>query len=46
MGLWVLMAKNGDVPQKVGDLASELDADPMLLGMFSGNQPFQTSVRR
>ncbi|KFH42551.1 Demethylsterigmatocystin 6-O-methyltransferase-like protein [Hapsidospora chrysogenum ATCC 11550] len=31
-GLWKLMARNGDRPQKVADLASELGVDPVLLG--------------
>ncbi|KAH8775295.1 S-adenosyl-L-methionine-dependent methyltransferase [Diaporthe sp. PMI_573] len=31
-GLWILMAKNGDGPQKVTDLADTLGFDPVLLG--------------
>lgn len=31
-GLWVLMAKNGDGPQNVADLAETLGFDPVLLG--------------
>lgn len=31
-GLWILMAKNGDGPQNVSDLADKLDFDPVLLG--------------
>ncbi|KXG50685.1 Winged helix-turn-helix transcription repressor DNA-binding [Penicillium griseofulvum] len=31
-GLWVLMAQNGDEPQKVTDLAVSLGVDPKLLG--------------
>jgi hypothetical protein len=30
-GLWKLMAKNGDRPQKVGELAEGIGADPVLL---------------
>ena len=30
-GLWVLMARNGDKPQKVTDLAASLGVDPNLL---------------
>lgn len=30
-GLWVLMAQNGDQPQKVSDLAASLGVDPQLL---------------
>ncbi|KAJ5385475.1 Winged helix-turn-helix transcription repressor DNA-binding [Penicillium concentricum] len=30
-GLWVLMARNGDQPQKVTDLAASLGVDPRLL---------------
>lgn len=30
-GLWTLMAKNGDKPQKVADLSRELGIDPALL---------------
>jgi hypothetical protein len=32
-GLWKLMAKNGDKPQKVVDLAESVKVDPILLGM-------------
>lgn len=31
-GLWILMAKNGDGPQNVADLADTLGFDPVLLG--------------
>ncbi|KAK2037189.1 S-adenosyl-L-methionine-dependent methyltransferase [Colletotrichum somersetense] len=31
-GLWKLMAKHGDKPQKVGELAADLGVDPVLLG--------------
>lgn len=31
-GLWILMARNGDGPQNVSDLADKLDFDPVLLG--------------
>ncbi|OHW94104.1 catechol o-methyltransferase [Colletotrichum incanum] len=31
-GLWELMARNGDRPQKVSELAASLDVDPVLLG--------------
>lgn len=31
-GLWILMAKNGDGPQNVSDLAEKLGFDPVLLG--------------
>ncbi|KAK8025498.1 S-adenosyl-L-methionine-dependent methyltransferase [Apiospora arundinis] len=31
-GLWALMAKNGDRPQRVSELASTLAMDPVLLG--------------
>lgn len=31
-GLWKLMAKNGDRPQKVSELAEALGVDPLLLG--------------
>ncbi|PHH76530.1 hypothetical protein CDD82_3954 [Ophiocordyceps australis] len=30
-GLWILMSKNGDMSQKVGDLAANLGIDPVLL---------------
>jgi hypothetical protein len=30
-GLWVLMARNGDQPQNVTDLAASLGVDPLLL---------------
>jgi hypothetical protein len=33
-GLWKLMAKNGDKPQKVDDLASTLGVDRVLLGEY------------
>lgn len=33
-GLWELMAKNGDQPQKVGELAASLDIDAALLSRF------------
>ncbi|KJZ73304.1 hypothetical protein HIM_07308 [Hirsutella minnesotensis 3608] len=32
-GLWALMAKNGDGPQKVADLAAKLGVNPVLLTM-------------
>ena len=32
-GLWVLMARNGDKPQKVPDLASSLEIEPKLLSI-------------
>lgn len=41
-GLWVLMAQNGDQPQKVSDLAASLGVDPQLLSGLSHN-PFQNS---
>lgn len=31
VGLWKLMAKNGEVPQKASILASDLGLDPVLL---------------
>ena len=31
-GLWILMAKNGDGPQNVADLADTLGFDSVLLG--------------
>ncbi|KAK1973862.1 hypothetical protein LZ30DRAFT_814830 [Colletotrichum cereale] len=31
-GLWELMAKHGDQPQKVNELAADLGVDPVLLG--------------
>lgn len=34
-GLWQLMAKNGDEPQRVADLAANLGVDPVLLGKLS-----------
>lgn len=41
-GLWTLMAKNGDKPQKVTDLSRELGIDPDLLSEYDyaiiGNQ--------
>lgn len=37
-GLWVLMAQNGDKPQRVSDLASSLGIEPKLLSMCHLNQ--------
>lgn len=39
-GLWTLMSKNGDKPQKVADLAETLGFDHILLGAIRFFPPF------
>jgi hypothetical protein len=33
--LWKIMAKNGDRPQKVSELAEQADVDPLMLGEWT-----------
>lgn len=42
-GLWKLMAQNGDMPQKVDELAEKLAIDHVLLSMFHVSPCYQTS---
>lgn len=42
-GLWKLMAQNGDMPQKVDELAEKLAIDHVLLSMFHVSSCYQTS---